>query len=160
MARNTGRVTGKAARRNRWYSKRRNQWIAGGVVLALLGAGGVALALGGSDSDTASPGDRWKGEVVGDFAGMSQGAVSYLQTVNDWRTGKSDEKNVDAAADLALNQFLLTRDALAKREPFPGAPRALRNYRDSIELYIAHARLAKLGAALTKPADDQSAATR
>ncbi len=148
MARRPGRVTGKAARRNRWYGKRRNQWIAAVVALVVLCAGGVALALSGSDDEEGTAGDRWKSEVVGDFAGMSQGAVSYLQTVNEWRTDKADEKSVDAAADLALGQFLTTRDLLAKRTPFGPAPRALTNYRDAVELYIAHARLAKLGAAL------------
>ena len=43
MASRPGRVTGKAARRNKWYSKRRNQWIAGGVVLAVLGVGDLLL---------------------------------------------------------------------------------------------------------------------
>ncbi|GAA0629850.1 hypothetical protein GCM10009547_36930 [Sporichthya brevicatena] len=155
MARRPGRVTGKAARRNRWYSKRRNQWIAAVVALVVLCAGGVALALSGSDDDKETAGDRWKREVVGDFAGMSQGAVSYLQTVNEWRTDKADERSVDAAADLALGQFLTTRESLAEREPFPPAPRALTNYRDAVELYIAHARLAKLGAALRGKDNEQ-----
>ena len=154
MASRPGRVTGKAARRNKWYSKRRNQWIAAGVVLAVVGAGGWALALSGSDSEPEqTAGDRWKSEVTADFAGMSQGAVSYLQTVNDWRVNKAQEENVDAAADLALNQFLVARDAVAARQPFAQAPRALLNYQDSIEIYIVTARLAKLGAGLPAAAD-------
>ncbi len=157
MASRPGRVTGKAARRNKWYSKRRNQWIAAGVVLAVVGAGGWALALSG-DSDSApeqTAGDRWKSDITADFAGMSQGAVSYLQTVNDWRVNKAQEENVDAAADVALNSFLLAREAVAARQPFEQAPRALLNYRDSIEIYIAHARLAKLGAGLSAAKDDK-----
>ncbi|HUR75646.1 MAG TPA: hypothetical protein VMZ00_15300 [Sporichthya sp.] len=153
MAGRPGRVTGKAARRSKWYTKPRNQWIAGGVVLAVLGAGGVALAVRGSDPPGETAADRWKKDVVADFSEMSQGAVGYLQTVNDWRSGKAAEKNVDAAADLALTQFLVTREHLAARAPFGPAPRALPDYRDSVEIYIAHARLAKLGAALTGKGD-------
>ena len=156
MARRPGRVTGKAARRNRWWTKRRNQWIGGGVALAVLGVGGIAYALNDSSSSTTevaeTPGERWKREIAADFTTMSQGAVSYLQTINDWRTGKAQASAVDAAAGVALNQFLNTRAVLAGRAGFPEAPRALLNYRDSVELYIVHARLAKLGA---KVSDDQ-----
>ena len=153
MASRPGRVTGKAARRNKWYSKRRNQWIAGGVVLAVLGVGGVSIALDDSSSPTAtaqeSEGDKWRNAIVADFGTMSQSALNYLRSINDWRTGKADEKEIDTAAGLALDQFLYTRDLLAARTPFEQAPRALTNYKDSVEVYIAHARLAKLGAQIT-----------
>ena len=152
MARRPGRVTGKAARRNKWYSRRRNQWIAGGVVLAIIGVGGASIAMDDSSSSTtveASPGDTWRNGIVADFGTMSQSALNYLRSINDWRTGKADEKEIDTAAGLALDQFLYTRDLLAARAPFEQAPRALTNYRDSVEVYIAHARLAKLGAQIT-----------
>lgn len=152
MASRPGRVTGKAARRNKWYSKRRNQWIAGGVVLAALGVGGVSIALDDSSSSVTaqeSEGDKWRNAIVADFGTMSQSALNYLRSINDWRTGKADEKEIDTAAGLALDQFLYTRDLLAARAPFDQAPRALTNYKDSVEVYIAHARLAKLGAQIT-----------
>jgi hypothetical protein len=63
MAGRPGRVTGKAARSKKWYMKRRNQWIAGGVIVALAIAGGVSVALDDSSSNPVakeSPGDRWK----------------------------------------------------------------------------------------------------
>jgi hypothetical protein len=152
MASRPGRVTGKAARRNKWYSKRRNQWIGGGVVLAVLGVGGVSIALDDSSSSVTaeeSEGDKWRNAIVADFGTMSQSALNYLRSINDWRTGKADETEIDTAAGLALDQFLYTRDLLAARAPFEQAPRALTNYRDSVEVYIAHARLAKLGAQIT-----------
>ncbi len=111
-----------------------------------------------SSSDAAiqeSPGDKWKGGIVADFTTMSQAALNYLRVINDWRTEKAKDSEVDTAAGLALQNFLLTRDLVADRAPFEQAPRALTNYRDSVELYIAHARLAKLGASLKDEDDEQ-----
>jgi hypothetical protein len=72
--------------------------------------------------------------------------------MNDWKLKKAKNSEVDASADLALQQFLETRDLLVDRTAFDQAPRALADYRDSVELYIAHARLAKLG---VKAADNE-----
>ncbi|MBA3742991.1 hypothetical protein [Sporichthya sp.] len=155
MASRPGRISGKAAKRNKWWMRRRNQWIAGGVAVALLGATGLSIALDDSSSDATaaeSAGDTWKNGIVSDFGSMSQGALNYLKTINDWRTGKAKDPEVDAASGLALDNFLLTRDLLVDRAGFDQAPRALVNYRDSVELYIAHARLAKLGVGVK---DDQ-----
>lgn len=147
MASRPGRITGKAAKRNKWWMKRRNQWIAGGIAVAVLGAGGLSVALNDSnDTVEQSAGDEWKNGIIADFGTMSQGALNYLRSINDWRTGKAKNDEVDIAADLALGQFLLTRKVLVDRVGFEQAPRALVNYRDSVELYIVHARLAKLGA--------------
>ena len=148
MASRPGRITGKAAKRNKWWMNRRNQWIAGGVALALLGAVGISIALDDSSSSTAveeSPGDAYKGGIVADFTTMSNSALNYLKVINDWRTDKAKNSEVDTAASLALQQFLLTRDLLVDRAPFEQAPRALPNYKDAVELYVIHARLAKLG---------------
>ena len=148
MARRSGRVTGKAATRNRWWTKRRNQWIVGGVVVALLGAGGFTLAQ--SDSSDApgadSSGEVWKSEIIADFTPMAQATVSYFKTLGDWQAGKAKAGAVDAVADIALTSFLDTRAALAGRAEFPQAPRALADYQDAVGLYVVHARLTKLGA--------------
>jgi len=156
MAARPGRVTGKAARRNKWYMKRRNQWIGGGLVAALALAGGLSVALDDSSSNATvkeSPGDEWKDGIISDFTSMSHAALNYLRTVNDWKVKKAKDSEVDAASDLALQQFLETRDLLVDRAGFEQAPRALADYRDSVELYIVHARLAKLGV-LVKDNDD------
>jgi hypothetical protein len=148
MASRPGRVTGKAARRKKWYYQRRNQWIAGGVLAAVALAGGISVALDDSSSDAGvkqSPGDKWKDGIVADFSTMSQSALSYLRTMNDWKVKKAKNAEVEAAANLALGQFLDTRDRLVDRTAFEQAPRALADYRDSVQLYIVHARLAKLG---------------
>lgn len=157
MAGRPGRVTGKAARRNKWYTKRRNQWISGGVLAALAIGGGTWIVLDDSSSSPGavklSEGDKWKDAIVGDFGPMSQGAVTYLKTMNDWRTGDAKAAAVDASADVAFLQFLDARELLAGRVAFPQAPRALADYRDAVELYVAHARLAKLGVAVKDDAD-------
>jgi len=148
MASRPGRVTGKAARSKKWYFKRRNQWIAAGVLAAVAAAGGVSVALDDSSSDTAvkeSPGDQWKDGIIADFTTMSHSALDYLRTMNDWKLKKVKDAEVDASADLALQQFLETRDRLVDRIAFEQAPRALADYRDAVQIYIAHARLAKLG---------------
>src|SRR4051794_12640093 len=101
MAGRPGRVTGKAARSRKWYAKRRNQWIAGGVVAALATAGGVSVALDDSSSKPAvkeSPGDKWKDGIVADFTTMSHSALDYLRTMNDWKVKKAKNPEVDASA--------------------------------------------------------------
>src|SRR4051794_33501076 len=118
MAGRPGRVTGKAARSKKWYMKRRNQAIAGGLAAALAIAGGLSVALDDSSSKSAvqeSPGDKWKDGIVSDFTTMSHSALDYLRTMNDWKVKKAKDAEVDAAANLALQEFLETRDLLIDR---------------------------------------------
>ncbi|MGQ0631376.1 MAG: hypothetical protein ACT4P1_10055 [Sporichthyaceae bacterium] len=150
-----GHLSGKAAKQAGVFGKTRNRLIAVAVVLGL-SLGGLTVALSGNDdSDIASndraqtPGEKWKDTVVTDMAGMSQGALDYLKTLNDWREGKTDAATVSRDSDNALVKFLEARNLLSAREPFEPAPRALLNFRDSAELYIEVARISKLSSSVT-----------
>jgi hypothetical protein len=152
MAKRPGRLSGKAARRSSPWHNRRYQIIAGAVVIVVVGAGGLSVALDNSSGDKASdaapssPGDKWKEGITFDLARMSQGSLDYLRQINDWRDGKISDAAMDVAATSALDKYLEARELLSVRTAFDQAPRALDNYSDAVEMYIAHARLAKLGA--------------
>ncbi len=149
MAKRSGRLSGKAARRNSPWTKRRNQVIAGAVVLVVVGAGALSIALddssGGPAAAESLPGDKWKEGITFDLSRMSQGSLDYLKQINDWREDKVKDAALDVAASSALDKYLEARELLSVRTAFDQAPRALANYQDAVELYIAHARLAKLG---------------
>ncbi|MGQ0623820.1 MAG: hypothetical protein ACT4PP_04080, partial [Sporichthyaceae bacterium] len=148
-----GHLSGKAAKRAGVFGKTRNRVIAAVAVLAL-GSGALTLALRGEDDSIISareqtPGEIWKDGILADMTGMSQGALDYIKTLNDWREGKADAAKVSRDSDNALVKFLEARTMLSARVPFAQAPRALLNFRDSAELYIEVARLSKLGSSVT-----------
>lgn len=146
MAKRPGRLTGKAAKRNTWWRKRRNQVIVASIAVLAVGGVGLSVALDDSSSSAVaeSPGDEWQSGIVFDLARMSQGTLDYIRIVNEWREAKNKPADVSLAAEQALEKYLEARDLLATRRPFEQAPRALDNYRDAVEVYIVHARLTRL----------------
>lgn len=153
MTKRPGRLSGQAARRKQPWRRARNQAMAAVLAVALVGAGGLAIALdddAGSAPATGdegvSAGDTWRTETLRTFAPMSNTLVSYLQTMIDWSENDARASEMKVAAAVALPNFVMVRDALAKREPFAPAPRALDNARDSVALYIETARMATAAA--------------
>jgi hypothetical protein len=132
---------------------RRGRWVAAGVAIAVLGAG-LSIAFDNSSSDAVIkplPGDQWRDGVLNDMARMSQGTLDYIRVINDWRDGKADAAQVRQSATETMDKYLEARDLLANRAAFPQAPRALQDYRDTVQLYIVHTRLAILGSEVSDP---------
>ncbi|HEX3828373.1 MAG TPA: hypothetical protein VHV82_13990 [Sporichthyaceae bacterium] len=88
-----------------------------------------------SPTPTGTPGDQYAAGVLTDFSNMSTVLISYLQTLQNWRNDKVDDAQVGAVAKSVLDDIALTQQALAARQPFPPAPRAIYDYRAAADLY-------------------------
>lgn len=150
-----GTLSGNAAKQASIWRRPKVLAVTAACVAGVVGLGGLAFALTASNSDetptasaSASPGDAWYDETLRTFGPMAQGLITYLGTINDWSAGDARAAEVKLAATVALPNFIDVRTQLAEQTPFEAAPRALDNYRDSVELYIQTARLATAGADL------------
>ena len=74
--------------------------------------------------------------------------LGFDQTMDGWLKGSDTSAQAADAANHALPDMILTRDALAVRKPFPAVPQALDDYRQSTNLYIEGARIAAVAATL------------
>lgn len=141
--------------------------LAAGLVAVVAATTALVLALSSSseptDHEAASPATtvsadarEWKAAALGDFGRLNGVVGDYLKTLGEWQTGTATAATVASRVDLVLPEFQATADALAKREPFAAAPRALDDYRKAVALYVQSARIAKAAAALPRgPLQDQ-----
>ena len=127
--------------------------LAAALAAVLAATTALVLALSSNDHEAESPSPEaataWKAAALGDFGRLNGVVGDYLKTLGEWQMGKADATAVASRVDLVLPEFLATADALAKREPFTAAPRALDDYRKAVALYVQSARIAK--AAVTLP---------
>jgi hypothetical protein len=107
-------------------------------------------AASGEPAGATGAGRAWRDAALGDFMAMNGVLVDFARTLEDWRSGRGSDAATAAQLDRALPAFVATRTALAAREPFAAAPRALDDYRQAVALYLESARLAKVGTGLGK----------
>lgn len=98
----------------------------------------------------------WMDGAIVDFNPLKGVLVGFTTSTNDWRSHKVTDAAEAAELQHALPDFVLTRDALAKRTPFATAPRALDDYRQAVTLYLQAGRLALAATGLPNgPLHDQ-----
>ena len=125
--------------------KGRVKLTAAGVAVAVLGAG-LSIALDDSSSSVVAeplPGEKWRDGVLSDLALMSQGTLDYVRVFNDWRNGNARPGEFAGAATRTMDKYLEARELLSHRVAFEPAPRALLDYRDTLQIFLAHTRVAK-----------------
>jgi hypothetical protein len=127
---------------------RRVQGFAALLVATAVASGAVAWSVTGTQRDEpnavaapAGPGDKFKADVIADFGDISRDLVSYLKTVADWRAAKASDATATAAAAALIDNATATRAALLALAPFEPAPRALVDYRRSVDTYLQAAAL-------------------
>jgi hypothetical protein len=131
--------------------------VCGGLAWSLTGSGKghpapTASPAGPSPTPTGTPGDQYAAGILKDFSNMSTVLISYLQTLQGWRDDKVDDTQVDASVKGVLDDIALTQQALAARQPFPPAPRAIYDYRAAADLYGQGALLAQAAIAVPRGA--------
>jgi|GEM_PF-4507618 len=145
--------------RTGWLRNRRVVGLAAVLVGTAVASGAIAWAVTGSSSDhhatpeptpTATAGDQFSNAVLTDFANMSTGVISYLKSLQEWRADKTDDASMATVAKTMLADVAATQKALAIRQPFPQAPRALEDYRRSADLYAQSAALVEAATAVPR----------
>lgn len=96
-----------------------------------------------SPSPQGTPAQQWRAAVIDDFRALNGTVISYQQVLQSWQEGTASETDLKGIFDLGVRNFTDTREALAVREPFPKAPRALENFRISAALYLESARIGR-----------------
>jgi hypothetical protein len=122
------------------------QLLAAGLIVAVGVSGGLAWSLTGSSdhaapapapapTPTGTPGDQYATGVLKDFSNMSTVLISYLQTLQNWKADKVDDAAVATVVQEVQLDIGATQHALAVRQPFLPAPRAIYDYRAAADLY-------------------------
>jgi len=129
--------------------------VGGALAWSLTGSGNgphapVAASATPSPTPTGTPGDQYAAGILKDFSNMSTVLISYLQTLQNWRTDKVDDTQMGAVAKGVLDDIALTQQALAARQPFPPAPRAIYDYRAAADLYGQGTLLAQAATAVPR----------
>ncbi|HEX3780279.1 MAG TPA: hypothetical protein VHX38_11475 [Pseudonocardiaceae bacterium] len=147
----------------RGWRSRKVQLLVAGLVITGGVSGAVAWALTDSPhksaatpaptpTPTGTPGDQYVAAVLRDFSSMSTVLISYLQTLRQWQTDKVDDTQMKAVCIGLLDDVAAAQQALAARQPFLPAPRAIYDYRASADLYGQAAQLTQNATAVPRGA--------
>jgi hypothetical protein len=94
--------------------------------------------------------DQYQADVLTDFGTMPTALVFYLQTLQKWRSDQADVRQVVSVAQSMLANIVQAQHALAARAQFDPAPRALTDYRLSVDTYAQSATLTTVAAAMPR----------
>ncbi|MCW2614950.1 MAG: hypothetical protein JWN08_1944, partial [Frankiales bacterium] len=100
------------------------------------GAPASPAASPGATEAPTTPAGVWKADVLREFQPLTGSSFSAVRTIVEWNEGRATPADVAARIDAAVPLILQTQTSLDGREPFPGAPDALVQYRAAADLYL------------------------